>query len=66
MEFFRVMVRGWKRQIRQGKLLGALPMTAFRYEILKKHIRSGEAAYVLEGEGRTQLPLKLVTRRVPT
>lgn len=53
MEFFRVMVRGWKRQVRQGKLLGALPMTAFRYEILKKHIRSGEAAYVLEDEGRT-------------
>lgn len=41
---------GWERQVSQCKLLGALPLMAFRYEILKKPLRSGEAVYVLKGE----------------
>lgn len=52
MEYFRVI--SFKRQGKQGKLLRVLPVTAFRYRILRKHICG-----LKDGDRTTESSLKL-------
>lgn len=50
MEYFRVI--SFKRQGKQSKLLRVLPVTAFRYRILRKHFPNGK--FVVSKTGTEQ------------